>query len=110
MSDFLPQLIILALGGAIAPPLLLLTILFLSSRRPLANATALGLGYFAICAAMGIAGLALFAEAAGAGGAASALDRVISATVGALLIVLGLEASSALSIPRRNRPPGGWSR
>src|SRR5215207_8236271 len=35
MSDLLPQLIVLALGGAIAPPLLLPTILFLGSRRPL---------------------------------------------------------------------------
>ena len=32
MSDLLPQLIVLALGGAIAPPLLLLTILFWDSR------------------------------------------------------------------------------
>ena len=50
MSDLLLQLIVLALGGAIAPPLLLLTLLFLGSRRPLANATALGLGYFAVSA------------------------------------------------------------
>ena len=53
MSDLLPRLIVLALGGAIAPPLLLLAILFWDSRfwdsqRPLPNATALGLGYFAV--------------------------------------------------------------
>jgi len=49
MSDLLPQLIVLALGGAIAPPLLLLlTSLFWDSRRPLPNAAALGLGYFAV--------------------------------------------------------------
>ena len=56
MSDLLPQLIVLAIGGAIVPPLLLLTILFWDSRfwgsrrplRPLPNATALGLGYFAV--------------------------------------------------------------
>ena len=58
MSDLLPQLIVLALGGAIAPPLLLLTILFWDSRlefsilgfskASLPNATALGLGYFAV--------------------------------------------------------------
>ena len=88
MSDLLPQLIVLALGGAIAPPLLLLTILFLGSRRPLANATALGIGYFTICAAMGIPGLTLFAGVAGAGGSASTVDRIISATVGALMVVL----------------------
>jgi hypothetical protein len=59
MSDLLPQLIVLALGGAIAPPLLLLTIapphhLVLGfsilgfSKASLPNATALGLGYFAV--------------------------------------------------------------
>jgi hypothetical protein len=45
MSDPLPGLKILAIGGSIAPPLLLLTILLLISRRPLANAGALALGY-----------------------------------------------------------------
>jgi hypothetical protein len=38
MSDLLPGFIVLAIGGSIAPPLLLLTILFLGSRRPLPNA------------------------------------------------------------------------
>jgi hypothetical protein len=45
MSELLPGLILLAVGGSIAPPLLLLTLLFLGSRRPLPNATALALGY-----------------------------------------------------------------
>jgi hypothetical protein len=60
MSDLLPQLIVLALGGAIAPSLLLLTSLFWGSQRPLPNTTALGLGYFPICTTMGVAGLTLF--------------------------------------------------
>ena len=55
MSEFLPQLVFLAVGGSVAPPLLLLTILFLGSRKPLPNATALALGYFTTCAAMGVA-------------------------------------------------------
>jgi hypothetical protein len=42
MSDLLPQLILLAVGGSIAPPLLLLTILFLGSQRSLLNPTMLG--------------------------------------------------------------------
>lgn len=92
MSDFLPQLLFLAVGGAVAPPLLLLTILFLGSRGPLPNATALALGYFTTCAAIGIAGLTLFDGAAGAGGAASTAGRVISASVGGLLIVLGIRS------------------
>ena len=106
MSDFLPQLLFLAVGGAIAPPLLLLTILFLSSRRPLPNATALALGYFATCAAIGIAGLTLFAGAAGAGSAASTAGLVISASVGGLLVVLGLR--SLLNAPDPDAQPPRW--
>jgi hypothetical protein len=87
MSDPLPGLTILATGGSIAPPLPLLTILLLGSRRPLANAGALALGYFATCAVVGIAGLTLFG---GAGSAVSTAGRVISVAVGALLIVLGI--------------------
>lgn len=100
MSDFLPQLIFLAIGGAIAPPLLLLTILFLGSRRPLPNASALALGYFTTCVAMGIVGLTLFG---GAAGVAFKAGRVISATVGGLLIVLGLR--SLLNAPDPDAQP-----
>src|SRR4051794_30078635 len=89
MSEFLPQLVFLAVGGLIAPPLLLLTILFLGSQRPLPNATALALGYPTTCAVMGVAGLALFGGAAGAGGVASVIGGGISATVGGLLIGSG---------------------
>jgi hypothetical protein len=63
MSDSLPRLIVLAIGGSIAPPSLLLTILFLSSQRPLPNASALALGYFTTCAVIGISGLHLFGGA-----------------------------------------------
>jgi hypothetical protein len=91
MIDLLPQLIVLALGGSIAPALLLLSILFLGSQRPLPNATALVLGYFAVCAAVGVAGLVLLGGTAGAAGStASVIGRVISVTLGVLLIVLGL--------------------
>ena len=48
MSDLLPQPIVLVLGGAIAPPLILLTSLFWGSQRPLPNTTALRLRYFAV--------------------------------------------------------------
>ena len=106
MSDLLPQLIVLAFGGSIAPPLLLLTTLFLGSRRPLPNATALGLGYFATCMAIGIAGLTFFGGAAGAGGVASTVDRVISATVGGLLIALGLR--SLFNAPDPDAQPPRW--
>jgi hypothetical protein len=70
MSDLLPQLIVLALGGAIAPPLLLLTILFWDSRfwdsqRPLyPTPPPSGSGTSLFCAAMGSSGLTLFAEEA----------------------------------------------
>ena len=106
MSGALPQLLLLAVGGSIAPPLLLLIILFLGSERPLPNATALALGYFATCTAIGIAGLTLFGGAAGAGGAASMVGRVFSASVGGLLIVLGLR--SLLNVPDPDAQPPRW--
>jgi hypothetical protein len=106
VSDLLPQLIALAVGGSIAPPLLLFTILFLGSQRPLPNATALVLGYFTVCAAVGIAGLILFVGATGAGSTASTIGRVISATVGVLLIVLGLR--SLLNAPEPDAIPPRW--
>jgi hypothetical protein len=43
MSDPFPGLIFLAIGGSVAPPLLLLTIVFLGSQRSLPNAGALAL-------------------------------------------------------------------
>ncbi|HSK99995.1 MAG TPA: GAP family protein [Rubrobacteraceae bacterium] len=103
MSDFLPQLVVLSLGGSIAPPLLLITILFLGSREPLPNATALALGYFTTCAAMGIVGLTLFE---GAESAAATVGRVLGITVGALLIVLGVR--SLLNVPDPDASPSGW--
>jgi len=103
MSDSLPGLIILAIGGSIAPPLLLLTILFLSSQRPLPNASALALGYFTTCAVIGISGLLLFG---GAESTVSTIGRIISATVGALLIVLGLR--SLLDSSERDASPPRW--
>ena len=63
MSDSLPGLIVLAMGGSVAPPLLLLTILFLGSQKPLPNASALALGYFTTCAVIGVSGLILFGGA-----------------------------------------------
>jgi hypothetical protein len=107
MSGFLPQLAILAAGGSIAPPLLLLTILFLGSPSPLPSATALALGYFAICTVMGVVGLTVFGEAAGPGGVASMVGRVISVTVGGLLIVLGLGVWSRFLTATHYRR-GGW--
>jgi hypothetical protein len=103
MSDALPGLIVLAIGGSIAPPLLLLTILFLGSQRPLPNASALALGYFTTCAVIGISGLTLFG---GAESIVSTVGRVISATVGALLIVLGLR--SLLESPDPDASPPRW--
>src|SRR3712207_7484369 len=89
MSDVLPGLIVLATGGPMAPPLLLLTILFLDSRRPIPSTTALALGYFTTCAVMGIAGLTLYG---GAEDAVSLVGRVISVSVSGLLVVIGLRS------------------
>ena len=103
MSDTLPGLIVLAIGGSIAPPLLLLTILLLSSQGPLSNAGALALGYFATCAGIGVLGLLLFG---GAEGAVSTVGRVISVSVGALLVVFGIR--SLLNAPDPDAPPPRW--
>ena len=85
MSNSLPRLIALVIGGSIAPPLLLLTILFSSSQRPLPNASALALGYFTTCAVIGNSGLHLFG---GVESTVSTVGRIISATV-AHCFVLG---------------------
>ena len=85
MSDSLPRLIVLVISGSIAPPLLLLTIQFLSSQRPLPNGSALALGYFTTCAVIGLSGLLHFG---GAESTVCTVGRIISATV-ALCFVLG---------------------
>jgi hypothetical protein len=103
VSDLLPGLLVLAVGGSIAPPLLLLTILFLGSRRPLPNAGALVLGYLTVCAVVGFSGLVLFGDA---GNTISTVGRVISVAVGALLIVLGLGSLLGSSDPEASPP--GW--
>ena len=103
MSDLLPGLVVLAIGGSIAPPLLLLTILFLGSQRPLPNAGALMLGYFTTCAVIGILGITLFG---GAEDAVSTVGRVISVTVGVLLLVLGLR--TVLAPPDPDSTPPKW--
>jgi hypothetical protein len=101
MSDSLPGLIVLAIGGSVGPPLLLLTILFLSSQRLLPNASALALGYFTTCAVIGISALLLFG---GAESTVATVRRIISATVGALLIVLGLRSLLDSSDPDASPP------
>ena len=101
MSDTLSGLIVLAIGGSVAPPLLLLTTLFLGSRRPLFNAAALALGYFTTCAVIGTSGLVVFG---GAESTVSTVGRVISATIGALLIVLGLRSLLASPDPNVSQP------
>ena len=103
MGDALPGLFVLDIGGSVAPPLLLLTILFLGSGRPLPNAGALALGYCATCALIGVSGPILFGEA---GSAVSTVGRVISTTVGVLLIVLGLR--SLLNAHDPDASPPGW--
>jgi hypothetical protein len=103
VSNLLPGLLVLAIGCSIARPLLLLTILFLGSRRPLPNAGALALGYFAACAVTGISGLVLFS---GAEDAVSTVGRVISVAVGVLLILLGLR--TLLAPPDPDSSPPRW--
>jgi hypothetical protein len=106
MSDTLSGLVVLAIGASTAPPLLLLTVLFLGSPRPFPNAGALALGCLATCAVIGISGLMLFG---GAESTVSTVGRVISVTVGALLLVLGLRSLLRSPDPEASQS-GGWSR
>jgi hypothetical protein len=101
MSDSLLGLIVLAMGGSVAPPLLLLTILFLGSQKPLPNASALALGYFTTCAVISVSGLLLFG---GAESTVATVGRIISATVGTLLLVLGLRSLLDSSDPDASPP------
>lgn len=55
---------------------------------------------------MGIMGLTFFGDAAETGGAASAVVRVISVTVGGLLLVVGLR--SLLNAPDPDAQPPRW--
>jgi hypothetical protein len=108
MSDLLfTQLIVLAVGGSIAPPLLLLTVLLLGFQRSLLNAMALVLGYFTVCAAIGVAWLILFSGVVGAVSIASTIGRGMSLIVGSLLIVLGLK-NLLLNTPNRAASAARW--
>jgi len=86
----LAQLIILAVGGSVAPPLFLLTILLLIYQGSLLNPTALVLGYLAVGATFGVVGLILFESMTGAESILSIIDRGMSLIVGGLLIAVGL--------------------
>jgi hypothetical protein len=109
VSDLLlPQLIILAVGGSVAPPLLLLTILLLGSQRPLLNPTALMLGYLVVCATIGGVGLILFVSMSGAESIASMIDLGMSLIVGGLLIVVGLRNLFLLNTPHMAAWPARW--
>ena len=103
MSGTLPELIVLAIGGSIAPPLLFLTVLFLGSWRPIPNASALALGYFVTCAVIGISGLVL---CGGAENTISTVGRIISVSVGALLVVFGIR--SLVIAPDPDASGLGW--
>ena len=74
--------------------------MFLGSRKPLPNATALALGYITTCAAIGTAGLTLFGRAESV---TSTIGRPSSAMVGGLLIGLGLR--SLLNAPDPDAQP-----
>jgi hypothetical protein len=103
MNGTLPELIVLAIGGSIAPPLLFLTVLFLGSWRPIPNASALVLGYVVTCGMIGISGLVLFG---GAENTISTVGRIISVSVGTLLVVFGIR--SLVIAPDPDASPRGW--
>jgi hypothetical protein len=102
VGDLLPGLVLLDVGGSIAPTLILLTVLFLWSRRPFPNAVSLALGYLVTCAAVGVSALILFGNA----GSAATVGRIVSAVVGGTLMVLGRR--SLFDAPDSDTPPPSW--
>jgi hypothetical protein len=102
VGDLLPGLVPLAVGGSLAPPLILLTFLFLGSRRPLPNTVFLALGYLVTCAAVGVSALILFGNA----GSAAAVGSIVSVVVGGTLIILGRR--SLLDAPDPDTPLPSW--
>ena len=91
MSDLLPGLFVLATGGSIAPPLLLLTILVLGSRRPLPNATALAI--FVACVNLIAAAELSFR------GSAVALGLVLVVFAIPVVVLIGLYAATPNRAP-----------
>jgi hypothetical protein len=74
---------------------------FSAPLRRKSRSAALAIRYFAVCAAIGILGLALFV---GAGSTASAVGRLISAMVGGMLVVLGLRSLLNATDPEASPP------
>ena len=91
MSGLPPGLFVLATGGSIAPPLLLLTILFLGSRRPLPNATAPAI--FVACVNLIAAAELSFR------GSAVALGLVLVVFAIPVVVLIGLNAATPNSAP-----------
>ena len=101
------SLLPLGIGAAISPWPTTVTIMFLSTGRPLAKALAYLIGYSAVLVAIGIFALTVFGDGNSDGGdRSSAVGGSIDVVFGILFLVLALKLW--LKAPDPSAPPPRW--
>lgn len=107
LSLILFSLLPLGIGAAISPWPTTVTIMFLSTGRPLAKALAYLIGYSAVLVAIGIFALTVFGGGDYEGGdRSSAVGGTIDVVFGILFLVLALKLW--LKAPDPSAPPPRW--
>lgn len=107
LSLILFSLLPLGIGAAISPWPTTVTIMFLSTGRPLAKALAYLIGYSAVLVAIGIFALTVFGDGDNEGGdRSSAVGGTIDVVFGILFLVLALKLW--LKAPDPSAPPPRW--
>jgi threonine/homoserine/homoserine lactone efflux protein len=107
LSLILFSLLPLGIGAAISPWPTTVTIMFLSTERPLAKALAYLIGYSAVLVAIGIFALTIFGGGDYEGGdRSSAVGGTLDVVFGILFLVLALKLW--LKAPDPSAPPPRW--
>ena len=107
LSLILFSLLPLGIGAAISPWPTTVTIMFLSTGRPLAKALAYLIGYSAVLVAIGIVALTVFGGGDYEGGdRSSAVGGTLDVVFGILFLVLALKLW--LKAPDPSAPPPRW--
>lgn len=107
MVELFSHLLLVGLGAAISPVAATICFSLLGTRKPLANALALTLGYGVVLAVISVGALAFFGGRPELGaGRHSDIRNTLDAAIGALLIVFALKA--LLHTPDPNAPPPKW--
>ena len=107
LSLILFSLLPLGIGAAISPWTTTVTIMFLSTGRPLAKALAYLIGYSAVLVAIGIVALTVFGGGDYEGGdRSSAVGGTLDVVFG--ILFLGLALKLWLKAPDPSAPPPRW--